>query len=53
MSGGKKAMGIRHAKKEELERLESKTLDAQFLGIVRDGLGCSSFEAQAVLVVID
>jgi DNA-binding CsgD family transcriptional regulator len=42
-------MGIRHAKKEELERLESKTLDAQFLGIVRDGLGCSPFEAHAVL----
>lgn len=42
-------MGIRHAKKEELERLECKTLDAQFLGLVRDGLGCSPFEAQAVL----
>jgi DNA-binding CsgD family transcriptional regulator len=42
-------MGVRHAKKEELERLESKTLDAQFLAIVREGLGCSPFEAEAML----
>lgn len=42
-------MGVRHAKREELERLGSKTLDAQFLAIVREGLGCSAFEAAAVL----
>jgi hypothetical protein len=45
-------MGVRHAKREELERLESKTLDAQFLAIVREGLGCSSFEAEAVLEAV-
>jgi DNA-binding CsgD family transcriptional regulator len=45
-------MGVRHAKKEELERLESKTLDAQFLAIMREGLGCSAFEAEAVLEAV-
>lgn len=45
-------MGVRHAKREELNRLDSKTLDAQFLTIVRDGLNCSRFEARAVLDVV-
>lgn len=42
-------MGKRHQKREELLRLECKTLDARFLNIVREGLGCSRFEAEAVL----
>lgn len=42
-------MGIRNAKKEELSRLESKTLDAQFRQIIQHGLNCSPFEAEAVL----
>jgi hypothetical protein len=42
-------MGIRRPVRETLKRLEHKTLDEQFLAIVRSGLGCSAFEAEAVL----
>lgn len=42
-------MGIRDQKAELLKRLEAKTLDAQFLTSVQHGLGCSPFEAEAVL----
>jgi hypothetical protein len=42
-------MGIRRPARETLNRLEHKTLDERFLGIVRTGLGCSAFEAHAVL----
>ena len=45
-------MGIRHGKREELARLECKTLDAQFRAAVQEGLGCSPFEAAAVLDVV-
>lgn len=45
-------MGVRHAKREELERLESKTLDAQFKSVIRDGMNCSPFEAEAVLEAV-
>jgi hypothetical protein len=45
-------MGIRNAKKEVLERLSNKTLDAQFLGIIREGLNCSPFESEAVLQAV-
>jgi len=45
-------VGVRNAKREELSRLESKTLDARFLQMVREGLGCSPFEAEAVLGVV-
>jgi DNA-binding CsgD family transcriptional regulator len=45
-------MGIRNAKKEILDRLESKTLDAQFLQEIQTGLNCSPFEAEAVLAVV-
>ena len=44
-------MGLRNRKKETLDRLSSKTLDAQFLHEIQDGLNCSPFEAQAVLDV--
>ena len=44
-------MGIRNPKKETLERLSSKTLDAQFLHEIQHGLNCSPFEALAVLDV--
>jgi hypothetical protein len=45
-------MGVRHSKREELARLECKTLDAQFRVTVQEGLGCSPFEAAAVLEVV-
>jgi len=45
-------MGRRNVKQEELKRLEAKTLDAQFLAIVQEGLNCSPFEAGAVLEVV-
>lgn len=45
-------MGIRNAKREELERLECKTLDAQFRTAIQDGLNCSPFEAEAVVGVV-
>lgn len=49
---GRWTMGLRNAKKEVLERLESKTLDARFEEIVQQGLGCSPFEAQAVIEAV-
>ncbi|MHC4510883.1 MAG: DUF1670 domain-containing protein [Planctomycetota bacterium] len=45
-------MSIRNAKQEELRRLESKTLDAQFKTAVQEGLNCSPFESEAVLGVV-
>jgi Protein of unknown function (DUF1670) len=45
-------MGIRNSQYEELLRLESKTLDAQFLTTVQEGLNCSPFESHAVLEVV-
>lgn len=44
-------MGLRNRKKETLDRLSSKTLEAQFLHEIQHGLNCSPFEAQAVLDV--
>ena len=45
-------MGVRRPVQETLKRLEHKTLDARFLGIVQRGLGCSAFEAEAVLEAV-
>jgi hypothetical protein len=45
-------MGVRNPRYEELLRLESKTLDAQFLTTVQQGLNCSPFESHAVLEVV-
>ncbi len=45
-------MGVRHPKREELKRLECKTLDAQFKTSIREGLNCSPFESEAVLDVV-
>jgi hypothetical protein len=45
-------MGIRNRQKEVQGRLDAKTLDAQFLHEVIDGLACSPFEARAVLDVV-
>jgi hypothetical protein len=45
-------MGIRHVKRQELQRLEAKTLEAKFLGEIQSGLNCSPFEAEAVLQVV-
>jgi len=44
-------MGRRNRKKETLQRLSFKTLDAKFLQEIRHGLNCSPFEAEAVLQV--
>ena len=45
-------MGLRNRGKETLDRLGAKTLEAQFLHEVQDGLNCSPFEARAVLDVV-
>jgi len=45
-------MGVRNAKREELGRLESKTLDAQFRTVIQDGLSRSPFEAEAVIEAV-
>jgi len=45
-------MGIRNKKRQVHRRLDSKTLDAQFIHEVRRGLNCSPFEAEAVLDVV-
>ena len=45
-------MGVHNPRYEELLRLESKTLDAQFLTTVQQGLNCSPFESHAVLEVV-
>jgi len=45
-------MGTRNTKKEELDRLGCKTLDAQFKMIITNGLNCSMFEAEAVLEAV-
>ena len=45
-------MTIRNAKQEELRRLESKTLDAQFKTAIQEGLNCLPFESEVVLGVV-
>ena len=45
-------MGVRDAKREELNRLDCKTLDAQFKTTIGQGLNCSPFEAEAVVEVV-
>lgn len=45
-------MGVRRPKEEMLARLASKTLDDRFLQIVREGMNCSPFEAEAVLEAV-
>ncbi len=45
-------MGIRNKKRQVRRRLDSKTLDAQFIHEVRHGLNCSPFEAEVVLDVV-
>lgn len=45
-------MGKRNVVRGELNRLETKTLDARFVAEVREGLGCSAFEAEALLEVV-
>jgi len=45
-------VGIPNRSKETLDRLEQKTLDARFVAEMREGLGCSPFEAEAVLGVV-
>ena len=45
-------MGVRNARRQELRRLEAKSLDARFLTEIQQGLSCSPFEAEAVLQVV-
>jgi len=45
-------MGVRNVKRQELRRLEAKTLDARFLTEIQQGLNCSPFESEAVLQVV-
>src|SRR2546426_8918918 len=45
-------MGVRNVGRQELRRLEAKTLDARFLTEIQQGLNCSPFEAEAVLKVV-
>jgi hypothetical protein len=45
-------MGIRNAKRQELRRLEIKTLDSQFKVAIEQGLNCSPFEAEAIVEVV-
>jgi hypothetical protein len=50
--GGGVLMGVRKGRRQELQRLEAKTLDAKFLTEIQQGLNCSPFEAEAVLQVV-
>lgn len=45
-------MGTRNRSREVIERLDAKTLDAQFTTEIVHGLNCSPFEANAVLDVV-
>jgi DNA-binding CsgD family transcriptional regulator len=45
-------MGVRNRRREVLDRLDSKTLDARFTTEIQQGLNCSPFEAEAVLDVV-
>ena len=45
-------MGRRNRDKETTDRLSAKTPDGQFLQEMQHGLGCSPFEAEAVLQVV-
>jgi hypothetical protein len=45
-------MGVRNPQRDELRRLELKSLDSRFLGEIQQGLNCSPFEAEAVLQVV-
>lgn len=45
-------MGIRNEMLEQLRRMDAKSLDSQFLSLIGEGLGCSPFEANAVLDVV-
>lgn len=45
-------MGVRQRKRETIQRLADKTLEAKFVTEVTQGLNCSPFEAQAVLGVV-
>ncbi len=45
-------MAVRDTKRDELRRLDCKTLDSQFKITIREGLSCSPFEAEAVLEVV-
>ena len=45
-------MGVQNHSRNELLRMEAKTLDAQFLTTIQQGLNCSPFESEAVLEVV-
>lgn len=45
-------MGVRQREKEVLARLDCKSLDAQFVAEIQEGLDCPPFAAEAVLGVV-
>lgn len=45
-------MGSKKGRRNELDRLSTKTLDERFMTEIREGLNCSAFEAEAVLGVV-
>lgn len=45
-------MGTRNTKRERLDRLQTKTLDARFIHEIQEGMNCSPFEANAILNVV-
>lgn len=46
-------MGVRNPTREELKRLQLKTLQQRFKTEIQSGLNCSPFEAEAVLQVVE
>lgn len=45
-------MGSKRPKRTEVDRLSVKTLDDRFLTEIQQGLNCSPFESEAVLIVV-
>lgn len=45
-------MGFKRPKRTEIDRLSVKTLDDRFLTEIQQGLNCSPFESEAVLIVV-
>lgn len=45
-------MGVRQRRREELARLQAKTLAGQLKAVLKQGLNCSGFEAEAVVSTV-
>ena len=46
-------MGVRNVRRQELRRLEAKTLDARFLTEIQQGLNCSPSDKMTLAVAGD